>query len=32
LIPANKSRFADALLLSLSMNAISFGVGWLLPV
>jgi len=32
LIPANKLRFADALLLSLSMNAISFGVGWFLPV
>jgi hypothetical protein len=31
-IRANKLRLTDALLLSLGMNLVSFGVGWSLPV
>jgi hypothetical protein len=31
-VPANRLRFVDAILLSLSMNIISFGLGWFLPV
>jgi hypothetical protein len=31
-VRANKLRFTDALLLSLGMNLVSFGVGWFLPV
>ena len=30
--PANRLRFADALLLSLSMNLASFALGWFLPI
>ena len=32
LIPYNQLRFADAILLSLLLNAISFGIGWFLPI
>jgi hypothetical protein len=31
-VRANKLRFTDALVLSLGMNLVSFGVGWFLPV
>jgi hypothetical protein len=31
-IPANQLSFKEASLLSLGMNALSFAVGWLLPV
>ena len=31
-IPANRLRFSDALLLSLGMNLVSFALGWFLPV
>jgi hypothetical protein len=31
-VPANRLRFTDAVLLSLSMNIISFTLGWFLPV
>jgi hypothetical protein len=31
-VPANRLRFTDSLLLSLGMNLLSFGLGWLLPV
>lgn len=31
LIRANQLRFANAILLSLSMNFVSFAVGWFLP-
>jgi hypothetical protein len=31
LIPANRLRFSDAILLSLSMNLTSFALGWFLP-
>jgi hypothetical protein len=31
-VPANRLRFTDAVLLSLSMNIISFALGWFLPV
>jgi hypothetical protein len=31
-VPANRLRFANALLLSLGMNLVSFGIGWFLPV
>ena len=31
-IPANRLRFSEALLLSLGMNLVSFGIGWFLPV
>lgn len=31
-IPANQLRLVDALFLSLSMNLVSFGLGWFLPV
>jgi hypothetical protein len=32
LVPANRLRFSDALLLSLGMNLSSFAVGWSLPI
>jgi hypothetical protein len=32
LVPANRLAWREALLLSLGMNAASFGIGWLLPV
>ena len=31
-VPANRLRFSEAALLSLSMNLASFVVGWFLPV
>ena len=31
-VPANRLRFTDAIALSLSMNIISFALGWFLPV
>jgi hypothetical protein len=31
-IPANQLSFKEALLVSLGMNALSFAVGWFLPV
>ena len=31
-IPANQLRFREATLLSLGMNALSFAVGWFLPI
>ena len=31
-LPANQLRFADAALLSLSMNLVSFAFGWFLPI
>jgi hypothetical protein len=31
-IPTNRLRWIDAIFLSLSMNLLSFGVGWFLPV
>lgn len=31
-VPANRLSFANALLLSLGMNLVSFGLGWFLPV
>lgn len=31
-IPANQLSFKEAALLSLGMNALSFAVGWFLPV
>ena len=30
--PANRLRFVDALFLSLTMNLVSFVLGWFLPV
>ena len=30
--PGNQLKFGDAVLLSFSMNLLSFGVGWYLPV
>jgi len=30
-VPANRLRLKDALILSLGMNLLSFGVGWFLP-
>jgi hypothetical protein len=32
LVPANRLAWREALLLSLGMNAASFGIGWFLPV
>lgn len=31
-IPANQLHLTDALLLSLIMNFVSFGLGWFLPI
>ena len=31
-VPANRLRFTDAILLSLSMNLTSFTLGWFLPI
>lgn len=31
-IPANRLYFTEALFLSLGMNLVSFGVGWVLPL
>ena len=31
-VPANRLRFTDAILLSLSMNLTSFMLGWFLPI
>jgi hypothetical protein len=31
-IRANHLRFTEAVLLSLSMNLLSFGLGWFLPI
>jgi hypothetical protein len=31
-IPVNQLRFKEAILLSLGMNALSFAVGWFLPI
>jgi hypothetical protein len=31
-IRANRLRFGNALLLSLGMNLVSFGIGWFLPI
>ena len=31
-VPANQLRLTEAILLSLSMNLISFALGWFLPV
>ena len=31
-LPANRLQLANALLLSLGMNLVSFGIGWFLPV
>jgi hypothetical protein len=31
-LPANKLRFADAILLALLMNLASFALGWFMPV
>jgi len=32
LVPANRLAWGKALALSLGMNLVSFGIGWLLPV
>lgn len=32
LVPANRLAWGEALRLSLGMNLVSFGIGWLLPV
>jgi hypothetical protein len=31
-VPANQLRFTEALFLSLTMNLVSFMLGWFLPV
>lgn len=31
-VPANRLRISDAMILSLSMNVMSFALGWFLPV
>jgi len=31
-VPANRLRFTEALFLSLTMNLVSFALGWFLPV
>jgi len=31
-VPANRLRFTDAIILSLSMNLTSFTLGWFLPI
>lgn len=31
-VPANRLRFVNAMFLSLSMNFMSFALGWFLPV
>jgi len=31
-IPANQLRFREAILLNLSMNLLSFALGWFLPI
>ena len=31
LVPTNQLRFTGAMFLSLTMNLVSFGVGWFLP-
>lgn len=31
-VPSNRLALKDALLLGLSMNLVSFGMGWFLPV
>ena len=31
-IPANRLRLTEAILLSLIMNLLSFGLGWFLPI
>ncbi len=30
-VPANRLRISDAMILSLSMNLMSFALGWFLP-
>ena len=30
-VPANQLRFTEAVILSLSMNLVSFALGWFLP-
>ncbi len=32
LVPANRLAWNEALLLSLGMNLVSFGIGWLIPI
>lgn len=32
LVPANRLAWGEAILLGLSMNLVSFGIGWFLPV
>jgi hypothetical protein len=31
-VRANQLRFTDAVFLSLGMNIVSFGLGWILPI